>query len=287
MTSPVSRRRPAVGRAGSLADALPRVSSTLAIPLAARAHGDAMFPNVAVHDRYAADALRALGDDGRRWLDDRATVYGVLARTCVFRDLAQDFFGRHRASTGVSLGCGLTRYFQWLDNGTNRFINVDLPEVVALRKRLWPEPLERERCEAANVSDVQWWSRLGLPERDSARPVFVFAEGLLMYLERAQVLCLLREFGTRAPAGSELVFDIMSWLAAGHAYLHPSVKQTLAEFRWGPRSMHDLTAPHARLRLLSEHDVLEGYGFPYAAAAPMFRWFAGVPLYGVVRLGVD
>lgn len=285
MTSHVSRRRrlPA-SRTGSLAEALSRVSSTLAIPLAARAHGDSMFPAVAVHDEHAAAALLAMGDDGRRWLSDRATVYGVLARTCVFRDLGQAFFAQHRNATGVSLGCGLARYFQWLDNGENRFVNADLPEVMALREQLWPLCQPRERCAAADIASGQWWSQLELP---TDQPLFMFAEGVLMYLEGEHVRRFLRVFGEHAPKGSELAFDVMSWLAAGNAYLLPSVRQTLAEFRWGPRSMSDLTAPHRRLRLLSEHPVLDGYGFPYASAAPLFRWFAGVPLYGIVRLGVD
>ena len=41
------------------ADALEAIPSTLRIPLAGRALGDRMFPQMAVHDRYAAATLAA------------------------------------------------------------------------------------------------------------------------------------------------------------------------------------------------------------------------------------
>lgn len=123
--------------------ALSAVPSTLRIPLAARALGDAMFPRVAVGDAYAAAALRALGDDGSLWLRDRQSVYGVLARTRRFREIAQRFLIDHPAGHIVNLGCGLSHYFQWLDNGRARMTDADLAEVLTLRRRLMPAAGER------------------------------------------------------------------------------------------------------------------------------------------------
>lgn len=55
---------PHAPRLSDAAASLPAVPSTLRIPLAARALGDALFPAVAVGDAQAARLLAALGDDG-------------------------------------------------------------------------------------------------------------------------------------------------------------------------------------------------------------------------------
>ena len=115
---------------GQTLDAVP---FTLLIPLAARALGDAMFPAKAVHDVYAAQALRSLDTDVSLFLDDRISVYGVLSRTRIFCDLARHFFSRFPNALGVNLGCGLSHYFQWLDQHTNQWLDADLPQVMALR----------------------------------------------------------------------------------------------------------------------------------------------------------
>lgn len=263
---------------------LSAVPSTLAIPLAARAHGGQRHPALEVDDAHAAQALVLLGDDGRRWLDDDVTVFGVLVRTGLFRELARDFFRRHPGALGASLGCGLADYFQWLDNGRNRWLDADLPEVMALRAQLPLPPSRRRQARCVDLGAPDWWERLGLPDGEEAEPVLLICEGVLMYLPPRQVQALLRRFGERAPSGSQLVFDAMSWLAPGHADLNPSVRQTGAQFRWGLSRLRELTAPHPRLRLLSQHSVMEGYGFPYAQLGPLFRWTWGVPLYALYRL---
>jgi hypothetical protein len=43
---------------------------------------------------------------------------------------------------------------------------------------------------------------------------------------------------------------------------------------------------HPRLRLLSEHAVLDGYNSACAWMCASFRAVWGVPVYGVVRLGL-
>lgn len=286
---PELRRRPAPNPTRSAAPrhdvpALSPVPSTLAIPLTARACGARLYPALDVHDAHAADALALLRDDGRRWLRDELTMFGVLVRTALFRDLARAFFAGHPQALGASLGCGLADYFQWLDNGCNRWVDADLPEVIALRSRLALPACPRRSIRAVDLTDTDWWERLGLPAARDAAPVLLICEGVLMYFEPAQVRALLRCFGERAPAGSQLIIDAMSWIAPGCAEFNPSVRQTGAQFRWGLSRLAELTEPHARLRLVSQHGVLDGYGFPYAQFAPLFRWVWGVPLYGIYRL---
>jgi O-methyltransferase involved in polyketide biosynthesis len=268
---------------------LPPASRTLLIPLAARANAARLLPQLDVDDRYAAAGLALFEHGGdERWLEDKPSMHAVLVRTTILRELAHAFFERHPRSLGVNLGCGLSHYFQWLDAGHNRWIDADLPVVTALRAHMpWPRH-PRRRDLTVDLTDTEhWWDTLGLPPTRNAPPLLLLAEGVLPYLQPEQASALLRTFGERAPAGSTLVFDAVCALASGWAALHPSVGPTGAQFCWGPRTLADLTAPHERLHLLSEHSVMESYGFPYAQAWPCFRWLTGVPFYEVYCLVAD
>ena len=110
---------------------LDAVSSTLLIPLAARAQGGASFPWMACQDRQAAATLSELNVDVSIYLRDHATVLNILWRTQVLKQAGQDFFAHHPESLGVCLGCGLSDHFQWFDQGRNHWMDVDLPAVMA------------------------------------------------------------------------------------------------------------------------------------------------------------
>jgi len=267
--------------AAAMARLLPAVPSTLRIPLAARACGDALFPEVAVGDKVAAAALAAIGDDGRAWLDDRTSVYCTLARTRRFRERAARFLEAQPDARIVNLGCGLADYFQWLDNGRARMTDADLPEVVALRRALLPPPGPRHDVREVDLCAGGWWDALALPAGRAEAPLFAFSEGVLMYLRPQQVTALLASFGERAPAGSVFAFDALVGLAVGHAAFHPSLRRTAAQLHWGPNHLDELTAPHARLRLRAVEPLLEGYGWPYPITGPVFHALAGVPLYAL------
>lgn len=276
----------AIGADEAAAQALSAVSNTLRIPLAARALGETLFPELAVGDAYAGQVLRKLGDDGSQWLKDRHSVYGVLARTRRFRELAQAFLRRHPAGLVVNLGCGLSDYFQWLDNGGTRMIDADLPTVLALRAQLLPPRSARHVLRDVDLTGEGWWDGLELAARREGPPVFLMAEGVSMYLRKAQIEAVWRMFAERAPTGSEFVFDAMCWLGAGRAKRHPSVRHTDAQFYWGLRREAELVQAHPRLRHLATYQVMESYGWPYSWLGPVFRKLFGVPFYAMYLMGV-
>ncbi|UJJ32313.1 class I SAM-dependent methyltransferase [Halopseudomonas maritima] len=265
---------------------LAAVPSTLRIPLAARALGGTLFPQMAVEDRHAAAALARLGDDGQQWLKDPQSVYGTLARTQRFRDQARDFVAAHPSAHIANLGCGLSDYLQWIDNGSLRMTDADLPEVMTIRREVMPSEHERHTLSELDLTTPDWWDRLGLPAHRGAEPVFLMSEGVFMYLQPSTVEDILTTFGERASAGSILTFDVMCWLSVGRAKRHTSVKHTDAEFRWGPRKASELAALHPRLRLQGAHQVMGDYSLFYRILQPVFKALTGVPLYAVYTLAI-
>ncbi|HEX7382100.1 MAG TPA: class I SAM-dependent methyltransferase [Nevskiaceae bacterium] len=277
---PIADAAPASACTGALSG----IMDTLRIPLAARAWGSRLFPEFVVHDETAARLLDSLEDDGSLWLDDRHTVYSVLMRTRIFRRLARRYLHEHPGGHVLNLGCGLSNYFQWLDNGRCRLTDVDLPEVIELRQRLMPPACERHALAAIDLRSRGWWRRAGFHLWPTEQPVFLFGEAVLVYLQPREVVAVLAEFAEEAAPGSIFALDAANWLAVGGAWAHPSVRHLDAEFTWGVRSPLDLTWPHPRLRLAATHEIMESYGWPYSVLGPVTTLMTGVPMYAVYEL---
>jgi O-methyltransferase involved in polyketide biosynthesis len=123
-------------------------------------------------------------------------------RVMTFDAAVRRFLDRHPAGTVVALGEGLETQFWRVDNGHAQWVTVDLPEALALRRQLLVDG-PRQRTHAGSALDLEW-----LTEVDTAHPVLVTAQGLLMYFDRAQTHDLIAELAKRLP-GASMVFDVV------------------------------------------------------------------------------
>jgi len=266
---------------------LQAVRSTLLIPLVARAYGARYTPWLDCHDADAAHLLGCLQAEVEPLLQDRLVMLNVLWRTRVLKAWGGEFFARYPHAAGVNLGCGLSNHFQWLDQGSNRWLDADLPEVFALRELLLPGQDARCRNASVDIGCNGWWDALELDRLAADAPLWLLCEGVLMYLPPERVYALLREFAERAPPESVLLLDAISHFGIGQACHCPSVGASGAEFCWGLRSPQELLQAHPRLRRwCAMRSVAECYGaFGWAAEALSLPW-SGAPLYSMHALTV-
>jgi O-methyltransferase involved in polyketide biosynthesis len=133
---------------------------------------------------------------------------GVHAvRSKVFDDAIQPWLGEHPCGTVVELGAGLETQFLRCDNGSVRWLCVDVPEAVAVRERFLPET-DRCRNVACSALDLRWLDEV------PPGPVFVTAQGLIMYFDANRVGELVGAIFDRIRE-VELMFDtIPPWFAA-------------------------------------------------------------------------
>lgn len=222
------------------------VSATLQIPLAARVletgRDDGVF-----RDPRGVELGDAIGLDlaayGKAWTQMEA----VVGRTVLVDEVVGDFLTRHPDGQVVELGAGLCTRAWRLPLG--RWVHVDLPAVAELRRRLLPDEPDRLTV-AADVLDDGWW------EQVEDRPTLFVAEGLLMYLDEADVQRLLATCAERAP-GSEVVLEgIASFLLRSRfGQRSETIAATGAVFRWGlddPGQLLELV-PGARIRSVGHH----------------------------------
>ncbi|WP_396430715.1 class I SAM-dependent methyltransferase [Limnohabitans sp.] len=271
----------------SLLENLTGVPRTLLLPLAARAQGGSAFPTLDPHDRYAQELLAAIGAEVQTSIHDAPTVVSVLWRTGVIKAIGKDFFKRYPHSLGINLGAGLAHYFQWLGNGKNEWLDVDLKPVIDLRQSLIPETSVNCYNLAMDITQPGWWNRLYVSEEDQKRPVLVVCEGVLMYFQPSKVKSIIREIGENAPEGTELLLDFVSPLAIGPSALLAHPEEPDAPFAWGVHNGQEIAQYHERLELLSQHSVSEVYGMGATWAEMCWHVFTGGPLYGMAHLRVS
>jgi O-methyltransferase involved in polyketide biosynthesis len=128
-------------------------------------------------------------------------------RALTFDRQVERFLAKHPGGTVVALGEGLETQFWRVDNGSVRWLTVDLPEAVEVRERLLPRG-DRQSVLACSALDPRWMHDL-----DRKRGVLVTAQGLLMYLEPDEARQVIATSARRIPGGA-LVFDaVPRWLS--------------------------------------------------------------------------
>jgi O-methyltransferase involved in polyketide biosynthesis len=214
---------------------------------------DADAPEPILHDTMAADAVARLDVDfttvGLRPQD----VPSVVLRARHLDGWTREFLAAHPDATVLHLGCGLdTRVWRVGPGPGVRWFDVDYPEVIELRRELFPARPGYEQI-AASVTDPAWLERV-----PADRPVLVVAEGLTMYLTRAQGEALLRRLVRHFPGGGQMVFDGFSRLGIRLQKLNGVVRNAGATLHWGIGGCAELEAAEPRLRCvtaLSAFDV--------------------------------
>jgi len=121
------------------------------------------------------------------------------------------FLDARPGGTVVALGEGLETQFHRVDDGRVRWVSIDLPETIALRRRVLPEG-PRQRTLEFSATDPEWPRHVGATD-----PVLITAQGLLMYFPLDEVASLIERCAHRFP-GQALVFDATSgWMRAARA----------------------------------------------------------------------
>lgn len=136
-------------------------------------------------------------------------IVHICLRAKKYDDTARDFLAQHPDGTIVNIGSGIDTRFDRIDNGKVQFFDLDLPEVIAFKKKLIKET-PRYKMIDSSVFDYSWMKQVkaGHPQH-----VLFLAEGVFMYCEPDQVKALILELQRQFP-GSELVCEVFQkkWL---------------------------------------------------------------------------
>src|SRR5512136_32882 len=134
------------------------VAETLLITLYIRAM-ESQRPDALIKDERAEALVRQLDQESLRKtlaLTDDFTRALMILKSREFDRFAQDFLRRHPDAVVVHIGCGLDTRFERVDNGRAEWYDLDLPDVIELRRKLVGGEGARHHFLACSVFDNAW-----------------------------------------------------------------------------------------------------------------------------------
>ncbi len=141
------------------------VTETLLITLYIRAM-ETQRPDALIKDVQAVALMKKISDAGLydfrgmkslRLSEENRLV--IILRNREFDRLARDFLRRNPEAVVVHIGCGLDTRFERVDNGRVEWFDLDLPEVIELRRNSWAIRWAVVICWAARYTKSHGWTR--------------------------------------------------------------------------------------------------------------------------------
>jgi O-methyltransferase involved in polyketide biosynthesis len=163
---------------------------------------EARQPNSVLEDPRAVALVDSIDYPFERFGKAQLAQWHALRVLCFDREINR-FLAENPGGTVVALGEGLETQFWRVDDGRVRWLTVDLSESVELRRQLLPDDPQRRRSLACSALDYRW-----MDEVDAPKGVLITTQGLLMYLQPAEVKALIAACADRFPGGA-LIFDAL------------------------------------------------------------------------------
>jgi O-methyltransferase involved in polyketide biosynthesis len=224
------------------------VQKTLLLPLWGRAE-ESRKRNPLLVDRNAVAIVEQIDFDFAslaKRLSELTRIAWIMRSLCT-DEVISGFLFRYPRATIVNLGCGLDTTFDRVDNGTLTWYDLDLPDVIQLRRRFIQET-DRSKCIASSLLDLGWMNSIEVKEK----ALFV-AAGVFYYFEEQEV----RDFLLRLAdnfSGSQFLMDVSSPYgvkAANKMVIKRGGLDERSFLKWGLEAPETLLSWDKRIRLLN------------------------------------
>jgi O-methyltransferase involved in polyketide biosynthesis len=197
-------------------ESLQGVSNTLFIPLAARVFASKKFPEYFFDEKSLSIEKYIPGDN----IQKKSSEYSFMASVARYYNMdcmVKSFISKHGKCNIVYLGAGLETAYYRINNQSVLFYEVDLPEVIDIRRSILGEQ-ENEILIGGDMFDTQWINKI-----NTSFPSLLIASGVFQYFTEDKVI----QFITNIRANFkdvELIFDATN--KTGIKYANKYVKKT-------------------------------------------------------------
>ena len=256
------------------------VPETLLIPLYNRAK-ESQRPDAILTDEKAVELVNNMRLDFSRVKQVRMTELLGAMRIVLTREFdryARHFLARRPEPVVVHIGCGLDTRFERVDDGRVEWYDLDVPDVIDLRRRLIGDEAGRYHLLGCSVLENAWMQAL---KAHAPRAILFLAETVFVYFTEAQVRSLVLALRARFP-GAELVFD--GWkpfeIRLGNRYLSNTPFGGL--MRWGLWSGREMEGWGDGIRLLDQWSFFDHPELrlnAYRWMGPLFRLFKPIRIF--------
>ena len=177
------------------------------------------------------------------------TRHAWIARSLLIDHCVRGFLEDSPDGTVVNIGCGMDTTFDRVDNGRVRWFDLDLPDVIALRRNFISETPRRTFI-ASSFQDDTWFSQVAAPGR-----LMLVAAGVFYYYEAHNIRGFFIKLAERFP-GADIIFDAASPRgveASNRLVLRAGGLGDRTPLRWGLENAAVITSWDPRIRLVAEH----------------------------------
>jgi O-methyltransferase involved in polyketide biosynthesis len=229
---------------------LGNVQKTLLLPLWGRAV-ETRKPHPMLNDPAAVRILERVDYDCTPLAAnlDELTRLAWIKRSLFCDRAVGKFLAKYPHGTVVNLGCGLETSFERCDNGLVHWYDLDLPDVIDLRRQLIPEA---PRCTfiATSFLAPDWLDQIVVSEN-----VLFIAAGVFYYFKEQEIKDFVLRLLSCFP-GCELLFDVCSptgMRVANKKVVESSGLDERSHLTWGLKDKKDLLAWDGRIQLLGAY----------------------------------
>lgn len=184
----------------------------------------------------------------------------IALRACKYDAYAKTFIAENQAGLVVSLGCGFdTRYWRVSESAWN-YIEVDLPEVIAAKKKVLSDRLTY-RMIGCSVLEEGWIEEVRSLQQEN---ILFLAEGLLMYLPQAEVVGLFNKLAETF-SKSEIIFEVVNkkytkglWKKSVESKMKRSLgSEAGTSYEFGVREASEVEAYNPAIKVVEEWSYFE------------------------------
>jgi len=224
------------------------IQETLLIPLYGRAV-ETRKEEAILTDPRAEEIVAAIDYDFARF-DNLPSLTGAVLRTSLFDRWVTDFLAEHPTGTVVEIGTGLNTRFERTDTGRARWFDLDLPDVIELRRTFFTDTPRRTMI-AASVTDKAWTDTVAA---HSDGPYFFAAEAVLPYLSEADVRHVVGLLADRFP-GSALALDTAGPGIITTQDQHDALSKVDAKMQWACAGPAQFAEWRSGFEVLASHTL--------------------------------
>ncbi len=230
------------------------VQETLLLPLWGRAF-ETQKDKPRLIDEKAVEIIKKIDYDFSDIEETQAmSQHGWVARSLHTDRTILAFIKQHPGAAIVNIGCGMDTTFSRIDNGKIIFYELDLPDVIALRKNFY-EDSPRHISISSSFLDTEWFEKIKV--RDG---LLFLAGGVFCYFEEEQI----KTFFIQAAdyfKNCDFFFDAMSPMGIKMAKKQVLKKGGMGmsmEGGWGMKSIKSIEKWDTRIKVLHSMAMLKG-----------------------------
>ena len=232
------------------------VQETLLLPLWGRAM-EMQKTNPLLRDEKALSLINTIKYDFSRFEKDinKFSRDSWIARSIYFDQEIKKFIKINENATIINIGCGLDTTFERLDNGKIAWYDLDLPEVIEMRKNYF-KASSRYKMISKSVFDYSWFD--AIHEKNN---ILIMLAGVIYYFDENQIKELIIKIKEKFEKVN-IIFDYCSDSGLKMANKNVIEKGDMSKksyLKWSINNIKDLTKIDKDIEIMNNQPMFKDF----------------------------